>query len=274
MAALELLRSGDLRGSLDQLKVEVRKAPRDPQLRTFLFQMFCVTGEWDRALTQLQVVRDLDPNADAMVTTYQSAIRAEILRAKVFSGERSPTIFGDPGDWAPLLVEATRLLAGGQFARAAELRDAAFDLAPSAPVSIDGVAAEWVADADPRLGPILEAVVDGRYMWIPFHRIKVLIIDPPADLRDQVWMPVTLTFTNDGETVALVPTRYPGSAASDDAAIKLARKTEWFEADAHWSLPLGQRMLATDHGESALMDIRRVVIEHVVQDAPVAAGEA
>ena len=53
MDARELLRSGDARAALEQLKQEVRKAPRDVALRTFLFQMFCVFGEWERAVTQV-----------------------------------------------------------------------------------------------------------------------------------------------------------------------------------------------------------------------------
>ena len=47
--------------ALEQLKQEVRKAPRDPRLRVFLFQLFCVFGEWDRAVTQLTVAAQLDP---------------------------------------------------------------------------------------------------------------------------------------------------------------------------------------------------------------------
>ncbi len=276
MDALELLRAGELGPSLDQLKVQVRQAPRDPKLRTFLFQMFCITGEWDRALTQLRVVRDLDKQADAMVTTYESAIRCEILREKVFRGERSPTVFGDPGDWVPLLIEATRLLAEGEYGQAASLRDTAFDKAASEPVTIDDTQSEWVADADPRLGPIIEAVVEGRYLWIPYSRIKVMNVEAPADLRDQVWMPARFTWSNDGEAVALIPTRYPGSAASADPLIQLARKTDWQEVGQDWSLPLGQRMLVTDHGETALMDLRRLSILHAaagsLETEPVPAG--
>ena len=47
MNARELLRTGETRAAFEQLKQEVRKAPRDVALRTFLFQMFCVFGEWD-----------------------------------------------------------------------------------------------------------------------------------------------------------------------------------------------------------------------------------
>ena len=273
MNALEALRSGDLAAAIDATKQDVRKAPRDARLRTFLFQLFCVTAEWDRALTQLHVVRDLDPKADAMVTTYQAAIRCEILREKVFAGRRSPTVFGDPGDWVPLLIEATKLLAAGEHARAAELRDAAFDLAPETAAMVDDTRAEWLADADPRLGPVIEAIIEGRYMWIPYDRVKVLRIDPPADLRDQVWMPAHFTWTNEGETVALIPTRYPGSAASADPLIQLSRKTDWIELDEAWSLPIGQRMLTTDQGETALMDLRKLSLEHAVAMAASPIGE-
>jgi type VI secretion system protein ImpE len=272
--ARESLRQGDLDSCLDQLKQDVRKAPRDARLRTFLFQVFCITGEWDRALTQLKVVHELDPKTEPMVKTYQSAIRSEVLREKVFRGERTPTVFGDPGDWVPLIIEANRKLAAGQHAEAATLRDAAFEAAPTAEAVVNGRACQWVADADPRLGPIIEAVVEGKYMWIPYTRVKWLNVEAPADLRDQVWMPARFTWTNDGEAVALIPTRYPGSAASADPAIRLARKTDWTELDEDWSIPIGQRVLVSDVEETALMDVRKLTILHATAEAPAPAGAA
>ncbi len=35
-----------------------------------------------------------------------------------------------------------------------------------------------------RLGPVIEAMVNGRYFWVPFAAIGELDFDPPADLRD------------------------------------------------------------------------------------------
>ncbi len=260
MDSVEALRGGDLAAALEAAKQDVRKAPRDPRLRTYLFQLFCVTGEWDRALTQLKVVGELDAAAEPMVTTYQAAIRCEILREKVFRGERSPTVLGDPGPWVPLLIEAVRLLAVGQNAEAAARRDEAFGQAPDAAVTIDGVESAWVADADPRLGPIVELIVEGRYLWAPIPRIKTMVLEKPADLRDQVWMPARLTWSNDGEAVALIPSRYLGSAGSKDPLIQLARKTEWTELDDDWAMPIGQRMLVTDTGETALLDLRKLTV--------------
>lgn len=261
MDAREHLREGDVQAALSALKQDVRKAPRDPRLRTFLFQLFCITGEWDRALTQLTVASELDRLAIPMMSTYQVAIRCEVLREKVFRGERTPMVLGAPGEWLPLLIEANRLLASGQSDRAATLRDAAFDAAPVSAGAADGVAFEWIADADPRLGPVIEAIVDGKYYWIPFGQIRSIEIEPPVDLRDHVWMPATFRWVNEGQSVGLIPTRYPGSAGSADPGVMLAKRTEWIAAgveDDGWMLGLGQRMFATDAGELALMDLRHL----------------
>ena len=51
-----------------------------------------------------------------------------------------------------------------------------------------------MTDADQRLGPVLEAVINGRYFWIPFQRISRIELDAPADLRDAVWTPASFTW--------------------------------------------------------------------------------
>lgn len=257
MNAREALRTGELDTALDLLKAEIRKEPRNAELRVFLFQLFCITGDWDRALTQLSVAGELDPQADAMVQTYQVLIRCEVLREKIFRGERSPTVFGEPSPWVPMLVEAARLLGCGEADRALQLRDAAFEAAPQSRVIVDGAACEWAADADPRLGPMIEAVVEGRYVWVPYTALSAVAMDPPADLRDQVWMPARFKWSNQGETVGFIPTRYPGTTETGDAALLLARRTEWTER-GEWSLPVGQRMIVTDVSETALMDLREL----------------
>ncbi len=267
MDARELLRSGDARAALEQLKQEVRKAPRDVALRTFLFQMFCVFGEWERAVTQVTTAGELDPLAIPMAQAYRAAIRCELLRKRVFAGARTPTVFADPEPWMSLLIEANRLLASGKLDDAARLRDDAFEQAPAVSGSVNGQDFEWIADADPRLGPMLEAVVDGKYYWVPFHRMRALDIEPPADLRDQVWMPAHFLWTNGGESYGFVPTRYPGSELAEDPTLALAGRTEWQE-NGPWFIGLGQRMLTTDVADFALMDIRRIEVR-----APDDAGE-
>jgi type VI secretion system protein ImpE len=245
MDARQLLEGGDPLKALDALKGEVRKSPRQATLRTFLFQMFCIFGEWDRALTQLTVAAELDPAALPMAETYRNLIRCEMLREGVFAGSRTPTVFGHPLAWVPLLLEANRALAGGADEAAAKLRDEAFEQADTVAGTMDGTPFEWIADADPRLGPVLEAMLDGAYYWVPLQHVSAIHIDPPVDLRDQVWLPVDFTWINGGKAVGFIPTRYPGSATAADKRLALGRLTEWVPRGEHWDLGIGQRMFTT-----------------------------
>jgi type VI secretion system protein ImpE len=126
---------------------------------------------------------------------------------------------------------------------------------------------------DSRLGPVLEACVNGRYYWVPFARLSRVAFEAPVDLRDYVWTPTQLTFSNGGETIAFVPTRYPGSQSSEDGFINLARKTEWQAAGEDRWIGLGQRMFATDTGEFDLTGMRLIELDELPPSAEPNAGE-
>src|SRR5580765_8165726 len=210
-AAEQNLRSGDPASALARLTEDVRARPSDAKLRVFLFQLLCVLGQWERALTQLKVASELDALALPMAQMYGDAVRCEVVRAEVFEGRRSPMVLGEPDQWLALLIES-RLRAGrGEPGPSEDLRRRAFDDAPASSGTVDGQAFEWIADADSRLGPVLEAVINGRYYWVPFARVSSVTLEAPEDLRDLVWMPAHLQFENGGESLSLIPTRYPGS---------------------------------------------------------------
>jgi type VI secretion system protein ImpE len=178
------------------------------------------------------------------------------------SGERTPSVVGEPEQWLALLLQALRLDAQGQHAQAAPLREQAFEQAPAVSGEINGEPFEWIADADPRFGPCLEMVVNGGYAWVPFARLKQLVFEAPTDLRDKIWAPVQVTWANGGQSVGFVPCRYPGSEHSADPNVVLARRTDWLELDGGPCVGDGQRMLATDAGEYPLLDIRTLVFHH------------
>ncbi len=261
MSAEESLRQGELDEALTRLRDQVREDPSNAKHRVFLFQLFAVLGQWDRALTQLNTAAELDASTLAMAQMYREALRCEVLRGEVFAGKRSPLVFGEPPQWIGSLVEALRCSADGKHEMAAELRGRALDDAPASSGRIDGQRFEWIADADPRLGPVIEAIVDGRYFWVPVQNIRQIVIEAPVDLRDVVWMPVHFTWTNEGQTVGLIPTRYPGSESTGDNTIRLARKTDWVEATEGVSFGLGQRLLATDEDDFSLMDVREIQLD-------------
>jgi type VI secretion system protein ImpE len=267
-AAEESLKGGDPAAALAHLQEQVRARPEDAKLRVFLFQLLCVLGQWERALNQLKVASNLDAGALAMAQMYGEAVRCEAMRRDVFDGKKSPMIFGEPEQWLALLIESLLVAARGEAARSEQLRLRAFEEADTSAGEINGQPFEWIADADSRLGPVLEAVINGRYYWVPFSRLSQIKMEAPEDLRDVVWMPAQLQFENGGESVALIPTRYPGSEAAGDGLIALARKTVWEEVTADTHRGLGQRIISTDAGDVPLMEIRSLVIQPVATPAP------
>lgn len=261
MLAEQSLREGDLDKALTQLQDQIKKDPSNAKFRIFLFQLLSVMGQWERALTQLNVLGDLDAGSLAMVQTYREALQCEVLRAEVFAGKRSPLIFGEPQAWVALQMQALSLSAQGEVAQSQQVREQAFEQAPATSGQLDGEAFTWIADADARLGPLLEVIINGRYYWVPFQRIQKIQLDAPEDLRDSVWMPGEFTWANGGQTVGLIPTRYANTEQQADGLLRLARKTDWQDCGAELFAGVGQRLLATDTNEYPLMDVREITLD-------------
>lgn len=264
----ELLRAGDIAGARAVLTKQVRSEPANAKHRVFLFQLLALQGEWDRALNQLNVAGELDAAMLGMVAMYRDALSSEALRADVFAGKRTPLLFAEPEQWIALLLEALRVEGAGEVAQAEDLRGQALEAAPPSAGTLAVAGAEdgstesfeWLADADLRLGPMFEVVMKGQYYWVPVHHVQTMTIDPPEDLRDLVWTPAMFTWTNGGEAVGLVPTRYPGTEQSDDSALLLSRKTIWQPAGDS-QIGLGQRLLATNETDYSLLDVRSLTLD-------------
>jgi type VI secretion system protein ImpE len=261
MTPEELVRQGDLEGALAQLKDQVRAAPANAGLRIFLFQLLAVMGDWARARTHLDVAGDLDPSLLLTVNAYRSALDAEAARAAVFRGEQVPLVLGKPPEWLARLIEAQRLLSRGAYAQSVAMRDSAFEEAPARGGTLNGEAFEWLADADGRLGPCLEIILEGRYYWVPMANVREFTTEPPANLRDLVWMPAVVEWMNGGRSPVFIPARYPGTEASTDGALRLGRATSWEEPAEGVALGLGQRLFATDAADVGLCEVRQLRFE-------------
>ena len=258
MTSAEWLKEGSVDQSLAALQKEIREKPEDPGLRIFLFQMNCLLGRWDKALTQLQVVASLTPETMLMAQIFRPVIACEMLRHEVFEGRRTALIFGEPEGWIGSLVHANSLVAQGNFKAAAEIRSQAYEAAPAVTGKINGTPFEWIADADSRLGPVLELFMEGKYYWVPFSRVLRLEIEKPVDLRDLVWAPARVRWTNGGEAPGHIPVRYPGTESSGDNPLLLARKTAWREEAGETMIGLGQRLFATESGDYPLLETRTI----------------
>jgi len=259
--AEESIKAGNLEAALRELQDAVRNNPAKPEYRTFLFQLLCVLGDWNRALTQLNVVADMDNSALLMAQTYRELLLCEAFRAEVFTGKREPLLFGEPNPWLGTLIQALGHADKAEGARAYEIVMSAMDQATARSGTIDEQPFEWLSDADMRLGPVFEMILNGKYYWVPMDNIAEMSFSEPEDLRDLVWLPVQIKWVNDGNSIGFMPTRYPGEQTLTDPQSALARKTDWTDRGGEFFVGSGQRMLTTDQDEYSLLQSRKIVFD-------------
>lgn len=267
-----LIRAGKPREALRALTEQVRSSPADPKLRMFLSQIAAVLGDWDRALTQVSIAAEMDAKLLLPAQLTRQGAQGEALRAEVFAGRRLPSIFGEPAEWMSWLVQANQRQAQGDGAGAADLRARALEEAPAESGRIDGRPFAWLMDADARFGPMLEAFIDGNYCWLPLSHVAHIRTEAPGALIDIVWLPASVTLRNGGHVAALLPVRYEGSEKSADDAVLMARKTDWRDGPGG-NLGLGQRLLAGDAEDCALLEAREIAFDAGAAGDGAAGGE-
>lgn len=237
MDALSLYRAGQLKPAIDALGDELKKQPLDTRRRTFLFELLCFAGEYERASKQLDILSDASADAAAGAMLYRSALHAERTRQEMFAADKLPLASVHP----PL----TGLLNGEEFA---ELRD-----------------------SDPRIGANLEIFIAGSYTWVPFAYIESIETEPPKKLRDLIWMPAILHTTSEfrlqdlGEV--LLPVIAPLSWKSADDAVRLGRATVWEDDPKYGEIPLGQKSLLIGDEEEAFLEMRSLSFNRMRETA-------
>lgn len=262
----ELLSSGDIEGARSLLFEQVRSDPGDFQTRMFLFQISALTGEWKRAKSQLELLTKLDPAAQMLSVAYSQCIEAEILRAEIFAGNKDISFLADT-DWAAGHIENVRKLQSGNSVSQGDFSNV-FNHIPDSPGVTDGdLRFDWVADADPRFGPSIEAIIGGRYGLMPFEALENLTIHEPRDLKDTIWIQAEFALRQGAKVAGFLPVRYPGSEASSQHAVVTAKATEWTDNNGI-ETALGHRLLMfSDGSEIALTNLRKLTFEETESGA-------
>jgi type VI secretion system protein ImpE len=237
MRAIELYQSGKLIEAIQALGDELRNQPADRKRRTFLFELLCFAGEFDRAEKQLNILSGDNKEADLGVVLYRSALHAERLRREMF----------EKGDFPQ---------AGNGKAPTGTLNGAAFT---------------ELTDGDPRIGARLELYAAGAYLWIPFEHITSIETEPPRRLRDLLWIPALVrtgpAFREKELGEVLIPALAPLSFQHADGGVRLGRATVWEETAGGQAVPFGQKVLLMDGEEVPLLEIRKIEFASAPDDS-------
>jgi type VI secretion system protein ImpE len=266
LSAVELIKAGRLDEAREVLINEVKSKPADTKVRTLLFQVLSLCGEYDRALKHLDMIGTIDTSKAFSVTAYKDILRAEAERFKVCSLEKLPSFLTDAPPYFEIYWDACAEINKGENYKARELFDKASEMRPDIHGKADGEAFEWIMDADSMLSFFVEAFVHDRYVWIPFESMREFIIEKPLSLLDTIWLKATVT-TWEGLTAnCFLPATYPGSAKNENELIRLGRLTEWDEIGAGIARGQGQHIYIAGEKDLALLDIREIIFNFSKKD--------
>lgn len=234
MSALDqvktLLNQGRLDDALFSLKTCVRDSPSDIAARSTLVSLFALQGDLDRAQTQFQAQQNLQ--GTVLPPAFEKLILASQTRERVINGQETPHYLLEKPSWAD--DYQTALAAFASTGSESQLNELSASLTPNldqisgqtGPLSFEGF-----RNCDTRLSPVIEAVIDGVYTWIPLSDLQRLSIPERPDLvQDLVWCPVILMLTDSEVRHGHLFTTYPGTAEHGSTAAKLARTVEWDES--------------------------------------------
>ena len=238
--ANELYRAGQLDEAIQVLGASLRDNPTDQRRRTFLFELLCFAGDFDRAEKQLEALARDGRSAELGALLYRGALHAEKTRDEMFrtgSYPRGP---------------APRAVAG----------------------TLNGQPFQSLTDADPRIGARLEVFAAGQYTWIPFDQLASIRMEAPKRLRDLLWAPAIVrpnaAFTGHELGEVLVPALAPLSARHADREVRLGRVTAWEERADGEQVPVGQKLLLVDGEEFPVLEVRQLEIAAQPSGADVA----
>ena len=230
MTPRDLLQAGKLDEAIEALGTELRNNPTDAQRRTFLFELLCFAGKYDRAEKQLGVVGSGSKEAEMGALLYHSALHAERMRQQMFET--------------------------GSFPSSASPRPVAG--------TMNGAPFTSLTDADPRIGARLELFAAGQYTWIPFEHIESIQMLPPKRLRDLLWAPALVrtaaSFRGMELGEVLIPAIAPLTWRHADGAVRLGRVTQWESLDDDTEAPIGQKLLLVDGEEFPILELRELTI--------------
>jgi len=227
----ELYRAGRLSDAIKALSAELRDNPTDARRRTFLFELLCFAGEYERADKQLEVIAQAGPQSEMGVLLYRSALFAERQRHDVFERGEFPNATSDDEELADR---------GG---------------------TANGKSFKYFSDADPRTGAKLEIFAAGNYLLLPMEHVASIEIPPPKRLRDLIWtsaaVRTTPAFKGTELGEVLLPVLAPFSWRHPDEAVRLGRMTVWEKPEgSEYQVPFGQKMWMVDDEEIPFLELR------------------
>lgn len=230
MNAHLLFKEGKLDEAIEAMNAEVRTHPADPDRRSFLADLLCIVGNFERADVQLDAVAKVLPGAVPTCALVRQLIRAEQWRQQCFGEGRVPEFLAVPDEALQLHLRALIATREGDLAAAAQCLASAEAMRSPLRGVCNGQRFDDFRDCDDATASFFEVLTStGKYFWIPMSRVVRMELRPLERARDLLWRRVAMEVREGPEGDVYLPAIY--APAPQNRAAQLGRTTEWSETE-------------------------------------------
>jgi len=256
------LDAGNLVGAVEAALNTVRGNPTDGGARTFLFELSCFSGDWDRAEKQLEVIGHQDIAAMIGAKIYQQNFKAERDRGKLFSDGLKPEFLMPVPSYVEDLLAANNRIREGSIFEARGLFDAVEENRPASACIVNGEEYSDFRDYNDGTMCVFEVILKDSYVWLPFEQVQKIEFTEPKTMRDLFWIQGTVEMVNGTGGDMFFPALYANSWKADDDLVRLGRKTDWRDLGEETYAGEGTKAYWMDGKDKSILDLRNVVFDH------------
>lgn len=248
--------AGNLKGAVESALSLVKTNPTNAAARTFLFELSCFSGDWERAERQLEVIGHTDVNAMIGSKIYQQNFKAERDRINLFSNGAKPEFLMPPPAYVENLLAANDHLRAGQVSEARAILDDIEEQRPAFPCQVNGEGFSDFRDYNDLTMCVFEAILKDTYVWLPIEQVEKIEFFERKSLRDIYWMQAQIELVNGMGGEMFLPALYANSWKNDDDQVRLGRTVDWRDAGEEVYVGEGTKIFWMDGRDKSILDLK------------------
>ncbi len=272
MTILDLIRDNQLAAALEAGKQTVRDNPTDIEARSILCQLFCFSGDWERADNQLATIAEQDSEMQLGVGLIRQLMRAEVAREQFFTDGRTPELVAEPSEAMQALLRALIAVRDQSFDEVSQHVEAIKDNLPVVSGEANGVEFDFARDLDDFMSGFFEVLTtNGKYFLIPFENVTSITFRESERLQDQIWRSANIEVEGGLDGEVYIPTRYsrhlrPVDDLSD--ALIMGGETEWIPLFEDGPVVgQGQKMFVFGDNAYTIMELNKIEFNNAEQES-------
>ncbi len=261
------LDAGNLSAAVEAALRLVKTNPTNDAARTFLFELSCFSGDWDRAEKQLDVIGHQDAKAMIGALIYRQNFKAERDRLKLFSDGLKPEFLITEPTHVAGLLDAVNRIREGNFAESRAAIDRVEEERPAYSCEVNGEGFSDFRDYNDLTMCVFEVLFKDNYVWLPFEDVSAIEFFKPKTLRDLYWIQADVELVNGVKGEMFFPALYSGTWKSDNDQVRLGRMTDWRDVGDEVFVGEGTKLFWMDGRDKSILDINSIKFNHPAAEA-------